>query len=448
MSLARALSAFVASVRLGRLSAETLDDARTLLIDALACTLAGAAARPAAIAQAILDAEPPGGGGTATLLPSGRRCGAGQAALANGVQLRALDLMDVYVAADVCHPSEAIPAALACAEAGGASGAAFLEALVAALALHKRLTEVLPLHRQGLHHAGQAAWVVPLLAGRLLGAGEAAGAGALEAMAAQLLLPEGYSRGHVTLYKAFAYPLLARRGIEAVTLARLGLAGGEGCCEELVDLLVRRFEMTLHPDDLLPPEPPDGLSAISLKGYPAQYALQPLIAAAASYHRRAEAGAALPSRVLVRASRRTVERTADPAKYRPTSAETADHSLPFCLAMGLLEGGFEVEHLSARRWEDPAVAALMQRIEAEAVDDGGGYGVGRQELRLEFAAAEPLVLPCRYPPDGTVWRQIAEDKLARHAPAGVEVEALLAAVEALPEAADLSGLLAAATAAA
>src|SRR3546814_2103361 len=85
--------------------------------------------------------------------------------------LRSLDFMDVYVDVDVCHPSESIPPALACAEANRASGRDFLDTVLAALAMQAHLASTIALHRNGLHHVGHAAWVVPLIAGRLSGLG-------------------------------------------------------------------------------------------------------------------------------------------------------------------------------------------------------------------------------------------------------------------------------------
>src|SRR3546814_3543109 len=79
--------------------------------------------------------------------------------------LRSLDFMDVYVDVDVCHPSESIPPALACAEANRASGRDFLDTVLAALAMQAHLASTIALHRNGLHHVGHAAWVVPLIAG-------------------------------------------------------------------------------------------------------------------------------------------------------------------------------------------------------------------------------------------------------------------------------------------
>ena len=57
----------------------------------------------------------------------------------------------------------------------------------------------------------------------------------------------------------------------------------------------------------------------------------------------------------------------DEEKWRPTTRETADHSLPYIVAVGLLDGEVTRESFSPQRLQDPAVAALVSRTKlAEA----------------------------------------------------------------------------------
>jgi 2-methylcitrate dehydratase len=52
----------------------------------------------------------------------------------------------------------------------------------------------------------------------------------------------------------------------------------------------------------------------------------------------------------------------DPAKWAPTSRETADHSLPYLLAVALIDGEIDERSCSPERIADPAIGPLMQRI--------------------------------------------------------------------------------------
>jgi len=56
-----------------------------------------------------------------------------------------------------------------------------------------------------------------------------------------------------------------------------------------------------------------------------------------------------------------IERVADPAKFRPQTRGTADHSLPVCLAMALLDGDVTLGQFDKDRWRDRDVMELVQK---------------------------------------------------------------------------------------
>ena len=95
MTLAEDLSGFIHALRLGDVGGATVDQAKTLVLDALACMIAGADADGAAIALQGIRAPHPDG--TATIAVHGLRAQAADAALVNGAMLRGLDMMDTYV---------------------------------------------------------------------------------------------------------------------------------------------------------------------------------------------------------------------------------------------------------------------------------------------------------------------------------------------------------------
>ena len=85
----------------------------------------------------------------------------------------------------------------------------------------------------------------------------------------------------------------------------------------------------------------------------------------------AEAGAALSAKIKGRAQDiraitvetypGIIERVADPAKFRPQTKGTADHSLPVCLAMALLDGDVTVAQFEKDRWRAQDVMALVEK---------------------------------------------------------------------------------------
>jgi 2-methylcitrate dehydratase len=60
----------------------------------------------------------------------------------------------------------------------------------------------------------------------------------------------------------------------------------------------------------------------------------------------------------------SLKRTAEPEKFCPTDRETADHSLPACVAMGLLDGHLTPDQFEANRFLDKDVVDLIGKTEA------------------------------------------------------------------------------------
>ena len=52
-------------------------------------------------------------------------------------------------------------------------------------------------------------------------------------------------------------------------------------------------------------------------------------------------------------------------KWRPTSRETADHSLPYIVAVALADGEVTAEQFEPARIADPALLALVQRVKVQ-----------------------------------------------------------------------------------
>ncbi|MDB5809059.1 MAG: prpD, partial [Betaproteobacteria bacterium] len=60
---------------------------------------------------------------------------------------------------------------------------------------------------------------------------------------------------------------------------------------------------------------------------------------------------------------------ADPGRWAPATRETADHSLPYCVAVALLDGEVSAKSFAEERLHDPKVGALMKKIKVR--DDAG-----------------------------------------------------------------------------
>lgn len=125
-TVAQRLASLAADVRRDGLTEELRDDVARRVLDVLGNSLA-AADQPAARAVTTVVAAW-GGHAQATAIASGVRLPAPAAALVNGTLAHSLDFDDTHLPS-VLHPSSSVvPAALAVAEATGASGPALLDA--------------------------------------------------------------------------------------------------------------------------------------------------------------------------------------------------------------------------------------------------------------------------------------------------------------------------------
>jgi len=53
----------------------------------------------------------------------------------------------------------------------------------------------------------------------------------------------------------------------------------------------------------------------------------------------------------------------DPGRVTPQSREAADHSLQYLIAVALIDGSFGLAQFEGDRWNDPAVVAIMARLD-------------------------------------------------------------------------------------
>jgi 2-methylcitrate dehydratase len=59
----------------------------------------------------------------------------------------------------------------------------------------------------------------------------------------------------------------------------------------------------------------------------------------------------------------------DPHKYRPDSKETADHSLPYCMAVGLVDGMVTPLQFKEQRVLDKSLIPIMDKVKVVANDE-------------------------------------------------------------------------------
>ncbi len=90
----------------------------------------------------------------------------------------------------------------------------------------------------------------------------------------------------------------------------------------------------------------------------------------------------------------------DPEKWRPKTRETADHSLPYCTAVALVDGEVSAEQFSEARLNDPALLDLVSRttvVEDPALTAGYPFGIPNR-VTVTLDDGSTLISEVSFPP--------------------------------------------------
>jgi 2-methylcitrate dehydratase len=133
------ISRFAEGLRFEDLPEDAVREAKRYLLDSLGCALGGYQQHDVSIALEVLDEV--AGSGPATVLGDGRKADVVSASLANALMVRVMDYNDIYWKQDPSHPSDIIPAALACGERSGKGGRELIVGIVLGHEFEMRLCE-------------------------------------------------------------------------------------------------------------------------------------------------------------------------------------------------------------------------------------------------------------------------------------------------------------------
>jgi 2-methylcitrate dehydratase len=361
IGLEKLLAQYASSVHYEDLPSEVVQACKRLLIDALACAFGAVGSAPATIAEATFR-KAFGSGGAASIIGSAQLIATEGAALVNGVLVRDLDLNDTYFGYDPSHPSEIIPPAIACCEEVGRNGRELIEAMVVGYETDLRLNDAFSWGSRGFIALSHAAFVIPLVAGKAWRMPEEQVAHAVGISGAHQLTSLAINSGVISMVKSLAPAHTAMDSLFDTRLAAAGFTGATNIIEWMtaniqptqksvsVDLDPRRYQLT----------------KVGLKRFPLQGRLQSTAEAGVNLHPLVKGQTDEIHEIIVETYPATIgSGVADPEKYRPETRETADHSMPICLAMALLDGDVSVKQFHDDRWKAREVLALANKVKVK-----------------------------------------------------------------------------------
>ncbi len=419
MSVSRQMARWALDLTYGKLPPEVVHEAKRALVDTVGCAIGGYESDARIIAERALQRL--GGVAECTIVGSGQKVCCLSATLINGIMVRYLDYNDTYSIpiknTEVgSHSSEIIPGALALAERNHISGQDFLAGVVAGYELCGRMVagcREIPFAERGWNTDTRGAFVMPIVAGKLLGLTEeqvvnAVGISGAHGIVLGVLDAPGEP---YTMAKNTRFPLAAYNGLLGAFLAQEGFTGPERVLEGHRGFVEAVFQGDYHLEVLTRNDGQFRILDNRYKMFAAENTTQGHISCTLHLVRTHHLKPEDIDILYVRAGSRAIAHTGDPGKRYPHNKETADHSSWYLTAVAILEGEVGPRQYRSEKYTDPRVLELMDRVHLEALPEfDRSPAAGEVEIRTK--SGQTFTHRVLYP-KGTVQNPMSDAELER-----------------------------------
>ncbi|TVM00973.1 MAG: 2-methylcitrate dehydratase [Candidatus Brocadia sp. WS118] len=360
MTQVEQLAAFV-----GRTSYDDISDAvrsqlKIRVLDALGCAIGAVEGEPIQLIRTLIDDF--GGAGHCTMIGGGKTS-PDRAAFYNSALVRYLDFNDSYLAkGETCHPSDNLGAILAAAEYANQSGREFLTALAVAYQVQCRLSDVAPVRAKGFDHTTQGAYAVTAGVSKALGLDETKTANALAIGGTAFNALRVTRTGALSQWKGLAYPNTAFGCMHATFLAMRGITGPLEVFEGnkgFMDTIAGQFKIDWSQEDL------GRVTSTILKRYNAEIHSQSAIEGILEMKRECGFTATEVTRIEIEifdVAYHIIGGGEEGDKTIVRTKEEADHSLPYLIAVAVLDDRVMPEQYKPDRILSHDVQGLLKKI--------------------------------------------------------------------------------------
>lgn len=360
MTQVERLAAFVTRVSFTDLSDVARNQLRIRVLDALGCAIGAVDGEPVSLLRT--QVEEFGGRPQCTLIGGGQTA-PDRAALYNGALVRYLDFNDSYLApGETCHPSDNVGAVLAAAEYAACSGREFLAALAVAYQVQCRLSDVAPVRARGFDHTTQGAYAVAAGVSKALDLDVERTAHAIAISGAAFNGLRVTRTGALSHWKGLAYPHMAFGATHAAFLAMRGITGPlevfEGT-KGFMEAIAGRFEIDWAQEDL------ERVTQTIVKRYNAEIHAQSTLEGVLDLTREHGVRAEDVVRIEVDTfdvAYHIIGGGEEGEKTTVRTKEEADHSLPYLIAVAMLDGQVMPEQYQPERILREDVQALLRKV--------------------------------------------------------------------------------------
>ncbi len=386
-SISRQIAEFAVNLKYDDIPDDVIYEVKRYLYDSIGCAFGSMKTHDVNV---ILDIyREMGGSSESKVIGFGDELPAVNTALINSLMIRALDFNDIYWKDDPSHPSDIIPAVLSTAEKVDSSMKDVIVAIVLAYEFEQRLCLFAKpgIRERKWHHATLTQFVSPIVAGKILSLTVDQMVNAIGISGCHNHTIGCPTAGKLTMMKNTVDPMAVQSGVFAALMAQKGYSGTEKVFEGkegFMDAFIgwNAKDETLNPTDM---EGRDGVSSwawdvealvgelgkdykileCGMKAFPTEALTHTHISCALNAMINNDLDYTDIKEIKVTAFAQAYDILFDPTKYRPESRETADHSLPYCMAAAIVDKKITTDSFSDEKLKDPKIFEVIDKIKGE-----------------------------------------------------------------------------------
>ncbi len=365
-NIAEYIASYGASIRYEDLPPEIVHKVKGLLIDSLGCAIGAYTSEPGRIARRIAgrvyQCDTP-----ATILGSGQKSSLELATFANGVMVRYFDFNDGFASKGRAHPSDNFAPVITCADATHAGGKEVIVASILAYEVQCRLADQCEIRHSGFD---SVIGVISCVVGtsKILGLSQEQMVQAINlAIAPNISL--GQTRvGEVSMWKGCAMANSARNAVFAALLAKEGMTGPGPIFEGRYGLF-KAITGPFQLEEFGGKGRPFRITDVLIKQYPCGQVSQTAIEAAIKLRPKISGIDEIAEIHIGTFGSGKSVMAGDAEKWHPKTRESADHSIPYVVAVALTYGTVEIKHFDEKYLFNPELLNLAQKTSVEETEE-------------------------------------------------------------------------------
>jgi 2-methylcitrate dehydratase len=384
------LAAFVVATKYEALSETAIHQAKIRILDALACAIGALDGEPIKMVRAQI--EDFGGQDRCTLIGGGRTA-PDRAAFYNSALVRYLDFNDGYLAkGETCHPSDNLGAVFAACEYANGSGKDLITALAVAYQVQCRLSDVAPVRAKGFDHTTLGSFAVASGVARALNLDQAQTANAIAISGTAFNALRVTRTGALSNWKGLAYPNTVFGALHATFLAMRGITGPSEVFEGnkgLMDTITGPFELDWSKENL------ERITQTIVKKYNAELHSQSTIEGVLELKQEYGFTGTDIQQIDIEifdVAYNIIGGGEEGEKITVHTKEEADHSLPYIVAVAILDNQVMPSQYLPERIERQDVQTLLRKVNVRPLDSFSRRFPAEMPSRIQITLSNGQVL--------------------------------------------------------